>query len=938
MPLDSSNNGYNPTPQLQQVLASPDIQGTRQRDDVNNSKSYQLAKQLGALQPEIQNIQGDIAQSDKERATGVVNSMTPEDLAVKIKEGDMHVTGSPVFNAVVAKQNASNIAYRSQLAITQKIASGEYGQQFSDDSETTRWDAQGKQNPNWISGNQKLDAYLNGVRNGDLKDMADNRYAIAGYDNHWQTFVQSAQEANTAVLTHQSEAFGAGVYRTAVSNLENNPNLSPAEFAAQFTKLNATTTLPSGSLVPQKQRAIVYGEVAQKLSYAGDTAKMEAFFKVPLDNGLTVAEALGKDQFGDKLADKYMHTAQLAQERNDAKAAVVAKHVELKANTDKVLGDISSLLLTGRGSSVPARIPMPQLDGGFKMENSDTVIYDQQVAITKGMMPEQRQTSFIGNGIIDKDVQNIIAAGINSGVNDTGTVLSTGEKKVAGQVTPEFRKSFDTWTGLIERGNGLAISGQYTPKELQQTFLGMRGLIKSQGYSVDGAAAIASLVDTAADDQRQKWTNQANSVVNAMNPSWITRLVTGEYAVTDNLPQAQEMVRKSSIMLFAAGLSEKEITKANEQYVKDNFANIQGTLIPRSNLPAVGREDEVTGGAESELSSYNDAMIMKLATIKGISPSSIKMMPSFDGSVYHWTAGGQFLQMGEKGTIFTQTQDHVKQYITENMDNIRLDQIHEYNRKAFISSLEQSDVNLDGYAFGKNPNADAEFYLSSKAGFRALHEAGLTRNYATPKVSMGKVSKEQQALNESYFGKPDVRTPMDRLLGRGDAGTQGTRLSDSELYNKQIEFAKDKLSNGASWTDSGTKVHEDFPDLRGLEADPAKQDQSTWDKRKDGSVKGNGFLGVLKRSDGRVSTEISISTSVLGGKDFPLLVPTLTRQEIEKILALPENSKDPEKDFWSKLPKGVIKKAEDFAIRRNKEGRPLFALPSESPTFQGGKQ
>jgi len=936
MALDSSNNGYNPTPQLQQVLASPDIQGTRQRDDVNSSKSYQLAKQLGALQPEIQTIQGDIAQSDKERATGVVNSMTPEALASKIKEGDMHVTGSPVFNAVVAKQNASNIAYRSQLAITQKISSGDLT--FADNPENERWDANGKQNPNWVSGTQKLDAYLNGVRNGDLKDMADNRYAIAGYDNHWEGFVKSTQEANTAVLTHQAMAFGAGVYRTAKENIVNNPNLTPEEFAAAFVKLNETTTLPSGSLVPQKQRAIVYGEVAQQLSYAGDPAKLAAFFKVPLDNGVTIAESLGKDQFGDKLAEKYLHTAELAKERNDAKAQVLANHAELKANTDKVIAGLDSHLLTGTGSSIPARIAMPQLDGGYEMKDSETVKYDRTVALSEGMTPDQKQTFFIGNGVVDKDVANIIAAGIHSGVNDTGTVLSTGEKKIAGQVTPEFRKSFETWTGLLERGNGLAISAGYTPAALQQTFLGMRGLIKSKGFSVDAAASVAAMVDSASDEQKQKWTKQANASVSSMDPSWLSRMFTSDSPITGNIPQAQAMIRNSSIMLYAAGLNEKEVSSANDKYVSDNFANIQGTLIPRSNLPAVGREDEITGGAESELNSYNDAMIMKLATINHISPSSIQMMPSFDGSTYHWTAGGQFLQMGKTGSIFTQTQADVKNFITDNMDNIKLDQMHEDNRKSYRASLRNPEATSEGMPVADNPNADVEFYLSSKAGFRAMHEAGLTRNYSSPKVSFGKVSKEQQDANNNYFGKPDLRTPMDRLLGKGDAGTQGTRLSNSDLYKKQIEFGRQKMAGGASWTDSGVKVHEDFPDLKGIEVDPAKQDKATWGKRPDGSSKGAGFLGVLRRPDGGVSTEISISTNVLGGKDFPLLVPTLTRQEVEKVLALPVNPKDPEKDFWSKLPKEVIKKAEDFAIRRQKEGRPLFALSSESPAFNGGKQ
>ena len=113
-------------------------------------------------------------------------------------------------------------------------------------------------------------------------------------------------------------------------------------------------------------------------------------------------------------------------------------------------------------------------------------------------------------------------------------------------------------------------------------------------------------------------------------------------------------------------------------------------------------------------------------------------------------------------------------------------------------------------------------------------------------------------------------------------------------------------------------------------AAPAAAAPTAWapnpdDLRPDGTQKGAGFLGPLVRPDGKTSTEISISTDAVGKKDFPLLVPTLTKDELATILAIPVD--DPK--FFDKVPQSAIKKAETFAEGRLKEGKPLFWQPGE---------
>lgn len=94
-------------------------------------------------------------------------------------------------------------------------------------------------------------------------------------------------------------------------------------------------------------------------------------------------------------------------------------------------------------------------------------------------------------------------------------------------------------------------------------------------------------------------------------------------------------------------------------------------------------------------------------------------------------------------------------------------------------------------------------------------------------------------------------------------------------------------------------------------------------KRVDGTTKGDGFLGVLQRPDGKVSTELSIGVQIDGKEtQIPTLVPTLTTAEVQTLLALPEGVQP---------PPAIAQKAVDFAKQRIAEGKPVFAQAGEQP-------
>lgn len=107
-----------------------------------------------------------------------------------------------------------------------------------------------------------------------------------------------------------------------------------------------------------------------------------------------------------------------------------------------------------------------------------------------------------------------------------------------------------------------------------------------------------------------------------------------------------------------------------------------------------------------------------------------------------------------------------------------------------------------------------------------------------------------------------------------------------------------------------------------LGANTSQDDPSTFGKRTDGTPKGKGYLGVLKRPDGGVSTELSAGFNIDGQEtDIPLLVPTLSKQEVDYLLS----AKEDDKDYFKKMPPQIMDKALEHAKKRRKEGKSVYA-------------
>lgn len=84
--------------------------------------------------------------------------------------------------------------------------------------------------------------------------------------------------------------------------------------------------------------------------------------------------------------------------------------------------------------------------------------------------------------------------------------------------------------------------------------------------------------------------------------------------------------------------------------------------------------------------------------------------------------------------------------------------------------------------------------------------------------------------------------------------------------------------------------------------------------RPDGSKKGRGYFGEIKRPDGAVSTELSVSVEFDGKEqEIPVLVPTLSRSEIDRLIG------------GERPDDGMVRKAVQHARGRIAAGKNPFA-------------
>jgi len=188
------------------------------------------------------------------------------------------------------------------------------------------------------------------------------------------------------------------------------------------------------------------------------------------------------------------------------------------------------------------------------------------------------------------------------------------------------------------------------------------------------------------------------------------------------------------------------------------------------------------------------------------------------------------------------------------------------------------------------------------------------------------------------YGKPLGYEPLDRpassyALPSSTKKTQQTLPEKPGFFKQAWEGTKEVavrgLVAGEQALAGGLYAAAEAPftateSMRSSKTLPDESDRKQWGTRADGSQKGNGWLGVLQRPDGKgVMTEFTVGTKINNKEmDIPTLVPTLSKEEVNYIL----NSKEGDRKlFRTPMGRQIMDKAIAHAEGRVKEGKSVFA-------------
>jgi hypothetical protein len=180
------------------------------------------------------------------------------------------------------------------------------------------------------------------------------------------------------------------------------------------------------------------------------------------------------------------------------------------------------------------------------------------------------------------------------------------------------------------------------------------------------------------------------------------------------------------------------------------------------------------------------------------------------------------------------------------------------------------------------------------------------------------VQGARKDLNEMGFSDDEVIRGYNKMFGSEAPAPEPTPAPLD--VPQPTDTARIKVNLGIPATNADA--------TNGAPTEAPETPDETWapnpqDLRGDGTTKGTGFLGVLKRPDGGVSSELSIGVPINGKQtDIPTLVPTLYGNEIKYLLSTPEDqiqTADP------KLFGRIKQKAIDHAQDRIDQGLSPFA-------------
>jgi predicted transcriptional regulator len=724
MAIDRGQTGYNPGQQAVQVLANPNRQDIRVRSDVNESKAFQLAKQLGAGYQGINQLYEHEAKQEQVAAAETVNSLSREDLAQKIKDNDYERIASPVYNATVKNLHFANEAQAQQRDVLTKLNTGEL--QFKDTAE--------------------LDSYLLEQRNNTLAGA--DKYGVAGYDKQWQPFVQQARTDNARILANRKIEEGIGIANDTLRNAIAGP-MDNDTLRSKFLESWGKVTEKSGPLLTDKAKKAALVDITYEMARQGHTDGLTHILDTTLDNGISVRGVLGG-----KEAAQLEYTAMSVAESREAKAQVDQLRVQSESSIQQNNQAIAKAVGLNRAFEIPTEMSYIKPDGSIGYKKTEEDVYRMLNGKTQGMSLSGRLQTFNTNGVVDKESQNVIS----SGINNLNSITYNEDGKPAGEVNEQFVTAYDTYltAKMVDPSYAGKLAGDGA-----KVFEDVEILKQTMGMDTKGAALVVAQArnNPTYINGNNNITKKVDAVVSELNPSWFGRLF-GQDEITGNVSNIRADVKRSAELMIAQGASVEATMTALSTYVEKNTANINGSLVYLRSVPASSRSSEIVGGSVTQLKRLHDQIGTDIALQQGHDPKDVTMTVSKDGGMYTFLAKGQPIMTGNRPMVLTKSQ--VEEWMERDFDNYKTDKRLDPARNKFAEEIK------DQYMGGRSSKyMPQDKYLMSQPGYRRLVEAGLDkkplkeqRAWAKKQVEQGATWHAPATPVKDYSTKGDVQKSL----------------------------------------------------------------------------------------------------------------------------------------------------------------------------------
>jgi hypothetical protein len=297
-----------------------------------------------------------------------------------------------------------------------------------------------------------------------------------------------------------------------------------------------------------------------------------------------------------------------------------------------------------------------------------------------------------------------------------------------------------------------------------------------------------------------------------------------------------------------------------------------------------------------------------------IKPSATPQKKKLGGWLEEYAPGGKI-----KPIVVSSKDDPKYKAYQDSLNAYNMDKSFE----KFINSVEDNKYTYDEMKDEVNKRIDERLVKLAEKGPNRKLKTDYSRDYRFK--PSGYDRSETYKVNSLVFNKP-VR----KVLTEGSVGADNVRKQE-ELVN-----AGYKINVDGVWGDESKKAWDEYQ--QEINAGAQQWEPNQEDLRADGTQKGTGYFGVMKRPDGDVSTEISVGVTFDGKEvQIPLMVPTLSKEELDYLL---NNPADKEDLLDTPIGKSIMDKAVNFSKQRAakglspfyQEGEPRQAVPGQAPS------